>query len=277
MECVDTFKHDDVRMRLEVLPYGRWGFVFHWRLDEATDAAPPISFTVQMSPTPAGPWEDLSSPTIDLYWLATEAQVRTGKTTSRNYRVVAVDHKGRRFSSPPVIPCSDLSRSEFLLAHEILRKEELNSRTFAAVAGEAWISAEFGTKCTKCLDPITGDVRNSHCSQCHGTGFFPSHYGPFKMWLQFSSKQNHGAEHDSVGGTKDDQHFQVRAIGTPQLKKNDLIRDKSTGKMYYINSVTNAAEIRRVPIVQSLVVSEAISTDQCYDIVERPNIGGCNA
>ena len=88
------------------------------------------------------------------------------------------------------------------------------------------------------------------------------------MWLSFSQSQ-HGMTHDEAGGTKDDKPFSVRAVGTPRLKKNDVVRDSRTGKMFYVQAVANVAELRRIPIVQQLTVSEAATTDQCYDLVRR--------
>lgn len=268
----DTFEYEDLPIAaLEILPYHGQGFVFNWELNDSFSAPGPFEFRIQMAPTPTGPWETISGPVIDSYYWADERKP-VGKTAARNYRVTMVDAAGVQYASEPVLPAGDLDLREFLIAREILRKEELNARMMAGVRGQVWIAAEYGTKCPKCLDPITGHVRNSHCSKCHGTGFYPSHYGPFTMWLSFSQNQN-GMTHDEVGGTKDDKQFSVRAIGTPRLKKNDVIRDTRTGKMFYIQAVSNAAELRRIPIVQQLTVSEAATTDQCYDLVERKGIG----
>lgn len=267
-----TFEYEDLPLAsVEILPYHGQGFVFSWHLNDDFSAPTPFEFYVQLAPSPAGPWHNISGPVVDsCYWADVRKPV--GKTTSRNYRIVMTDASGRRYASEPVVPCHDMSLEEFLLAREILRKEELNARRFAGIYGQVWLSAEYGFKCPSCLDPITGQVRDSHCSKCHGTGFYPSHYGPFDMWLQFSAEQGHGAEHDAVGGTKDDNHFAVRVIGSPRIKKNDVLRDPATGKMYYVWNVTNVAEIRRVPIVQQLQVSEAATTDQCYDLPKRPRM-----
>lgn len=264
----DTFEYEDLPIAaLEILPYHGQGFVFRWELNDSFSAPGPYTFVVQMAPTPAGPWKDISGELVDCYYWADERKP-VGKTAARNYRVAMLDAAGKLYASQPVLPVGDLDLREFLIAREILRKEELNARRMAGVLCQVWISAEYGTKCPKCLDPITRQVRHSHCSLCHGTGFVPSHYGPFDMWLSFSQTQ-HGMSHDSVGGTKDDKPYSVRAVGTPRLKKNDVVRDPRTGKMFYIQSVASAAELRRIPIVQQLTVSEAATTDQCYDLVKR--------
>ena len=264
----DTFEFEDLPVAaLEILPYHGQGFVFNWELNDSFSAPGPFLFRIQMAPTPSGPWETISPPIEDVYYWA-DSRKRVGKTVARNYRVTMIDANGAMYASEPVTPAGDLDLREFLIAREILRKEELNARMMAGVMGQVWIAAEYGRKCPKCLDPITGHVRNSHCSKCHGTGFYPSHYGPFDMWLSFSQSQ-HGMSHDDVGGTKDEKQFSVRAIGTPRLKKNDVVRDTGSGKMFYIQTVSNVSEIRRIPIVQQLVVSEAATTDQCYDLPAR--------
>lgn len=267
----DTFTYEDLALsELEILPYHGQGFIFRWCLNDSFSAPTPFEFRVQMAPTPEGPWVDISGPVTDsMCWADTRKPV--GKTASRNYRVVLTDADGRTYASEPKLPCGDLDLHEFLVAREIMRKEELNARKFAGVLGQVWLEAEYGLPCTRCLDPITRMPTNSHCPVCHGTGRTKSHYGPFEMWLQFSPKQHHGASHSEVGGTKDDKPFSVRAVGTPRLKKNDVLRDPANGKMYYIHDVTNAAEIRRIPIVQQLTVSEAATTDQCYDLPRRPS------
>lgn len=266
-----TFEYEDLPLAaLEILPYHGQGFIFRWELNDAFSAPAPFTFTVQMAPTPSGPWESISDQLVDTYYWADERKP-VGKTAARNYRVVMVDGAGVGHASQPVMPFGDLSLREFLIAREILRKEELNASRMAGTRGQVWISAEYGSRCPKCLDPVTGNVRDSHCRKCHGTGFYPSHYGPFDMWLSFSQSQ-HGMAHDEAGGTKDDKSFSVRAIGTPRLKKNDVLRDVASGKMYYIQGVANVTEMRRIPIVQQLTVSEAATTDQCYDLPKRPEV-----
>ena len=264
----DTFEYEDLPIsELEILPYHGQGFIFRWELNDAFSAPGPYAFTVQMAPTPSGPWRTISDVVVDGYYWA-DRRRPVGKTASRNYRVAMRDASGRYYASEPVMPVGGLDLREFLIAREILRKEELNARMMAGIQGEVWIAAEYGTRCPKCLDPITRQVRDSHCPRCHGTGFYPSHYGPFDMWMGFSQAQ-HGMTHDQAGGTKDDKPFTVRAVGTPRLKKNDVLRDPRTGKMFYVQSVANVAELRRIPIVQQLAVSEAATTDQCYDLVRR--------
>jgi hypothetical protein len=68
-------------------------------------------------------------------------------------------------------------------------------------------------------------------------------------------------------GTVEPRTFTVRMIGTPLMKKNDLVVDIGSGKRYYVDTVQIAAEIRRIPIVQLLTVNEAPLSDVAYKVV----------
>lgn len=247
---------------VEILPTHEAGFFFSWRLNESFSAPAPFTFRVQHGPTCAGPWEDISDDLVDVYcWR--DARRRVGKAATHAYRVVMHDGSGTAYASEAVMPYGDLRLGEFLLARDIIRRETLHARNMAGTRGRIWIVATYGTRCRSCLDPITGQVRNAHCPKCHGTGFATPYFGPFDVWFTFSNKQ-HGAEHDEFGGTKDDVGLTVRMIGSPRVKKNDVIEDSRSGRRFYVQSVANAAELRRIPIIQQLSVSEAAVSDACY-------------
>ena len=121
----DTFTYEDLPIAaLEILPYHGQGFIFRWQLNDDFSAPPPFTFRVQMAPTPEGPWTNLSGPVTDSYYWS-DTRRPAGKTASRNYRVTLEDGDGTRYASEPKLACGDLSLTEFLMAREILRKEEL--------------------------------------------------------------------------------------------------------------------------------------------------------
>jgi hypothetical protein len=67
-------------------------------------------------------------------------------------------------------------------------------------------------------------------------------------------------------GTREPKDFEVRMIGAPPVKKNDLLADTHTDKRYYVDVVQVVAEIRRVPVVQTLTVHEAPVSDPAYKV-----------
>lgn len=247
---------------VEILPTHEAGFFFSWRLGDAFSAAPPYTFVVQHAPTLDGPWESISGELVDVYcWR--DSRRRVGKAATHAYRITMTDGTGRHYASEAVMPYGDLPLREFLLARDVIRRETLHARTLAGTRSRLWIVATYGTRCDVCLDPITGQIRDAGCRKCHGTGFATPYFGPFDVWTTFSTVQ-HGTAHDEVGGTKDDVALSVRMIGSPRVKKNDVLEDCASGRMYYVTAVANAAEIRRIPVIQQLSVREAVTTDACY-------------
>lgn len=169
------------------------------------------------------------------------------------------------YVSPVIKPYGTLPRRDFLIAREIMRQSILHSKGMGGVECLVYITSTFGPKCTKCLDPITGMIRDSHCSTCYGTGRAPAYHGPYTSWVEFSPDVEHITE-TSQTGTTEKKSFQARMIGNPGLKQGDIVIVPSSDKRYYISKVSKTTEIRRVPILQDLILEEAPLTDKIYDL-----------
>ena len=257
---------DPVIARFDVLPdYGR-GFVFHWRMRGGFNDPPPWDFRVQIAPTQDGEWKDVSPVVRDSTAFKTDGSLRVNKSDILFFRVVCHTQRGD-YQSDVRTPYGDLSRSEFLLARDIMRREVLHMSKMAGTECDVWSVSNFGTRCPHCLDPITGHTRDSHCKFCFGTGFFPAYRGPFRTWCTFSENNQHKvAEGQDGNGMDEEKRFSVRMVNSIPVKKNDIVHDVRSGKRYYVNAVEVAAELRRVPIVQQLDVNEIATTDAAYQV-----------
>ena len=257
---------NDAIARLDVVPdYGR-GFVFHWRLAGGFNYRGPWRFTVQQGETQEGPWVDLSPPLDDAFaWRAPDAP-RVNKERELFFRLVLETAEGM-YASDARMPYGDLTRSEFLIGREVMRREVLHMSRMAGVECEVWSACDYGPRCLKCIDPITGHSRDDHCRFCLGTGRCPPYRGPFGVWCLFSEDNQHKVEEGAEGnGVVAHRNFTVRMVSSVPVKKNDVLKDLRTGKMYYVGEVQVSAELRRVPLVQTLQVSEAAVTDPAYMI-----------
>ena len=108
-------------------------------------------------------------------------------------------------------------------------------------------------------------IRDSHCKFCFGTGRDPAYNGPYEMWMNFSEDAQHQQSVEKTG-TVEKRSFQATAIGSPVLKHGDVIVDTTTDKRYNVDAAAMTSEIRRVPIMQTLMLEEAPQTDKVYDI-----------
>ena len=254
---------DPAIARVDVLPdYGR-GFVFHWSVSGGFEEDGPWQFLVQCAPSQAGEWHDISPILENVSAWRSEGPLRVSKERVLFFRVLMRTAKGIH-ASHVVSPYGDLGRRDFLVGRDVMRIESLHFRKFSGVEIDIWSISGWGPRC-ECRDPVTGHVRDSHCRKCFGTGYDPGYRGPFRTWAGFSTDSQHKVETDQEGSNIDSTKiFEMKVVASIPLKKHDVIRDVGSGKMYYVDTVASASEIRRVPLIQTAAVFEAPTTDVVY-------------
>ena len=248
-----------------IAPSYAGGFSYSWELSGGFNDPAPWVFTVQLGPSDKGPWEDISPDLVNvLAWKEEGGRHLGGKSNTLYFRIKLRTPRGTYFSYVRQ-PYGDLSRRDFLLAREIIRREMLRARTLAGVECEVYIRSTFGPRCPRCLDPVTGDVRDAHCRKCFGTGRYPAYFGPHLMMLSFSTDSAHHKA-SSNDGTHETRTFQAMAIGNPVLKHGDVVIDTRQDKRYVVGVASVSAEVRRIPCLQSLTFNEAAVSDSVYKI-----------
>jgi hypothetical protein len=80
--------------------------------------------------------------------------------------------------------------------------------------------------------------------------------GPFPGFATFSETKIHKHIAEGGAGTDDDRLHQVRMIGHPYIIRGDVIVDKKSDRRYTAEIVNNLLELRRVPVIQAIDVSE---------------------
>lgn len=248
-----------------IAPSYAGGFSYSWELSGGFNDPAPWVFTVQRGPTNEGPWEDISPKLVNaVAWRDEGGKNLGGKANTLYFRAVLRTKRGT-YVSPVMQPYGDLGRREFLLAREIIRREALRARILSGVECDVYIRSTFGPKCTHCIDPVTGEVRDAHCRYCFGTGRYPAYYGPHRMMLSFSTDAAH-RKGNSNDGTHETRMFEALAIGNPVLKHGDVIVDTRQDKRYVIGTASVTAEVRRIPCLQNLAFEEAPVSDSVYRI-----------
>lgn len=250
----------------EILPSYSRGFFHTWEVSQSLADPGPWRFQVEEAPAPDGPWTPVSGDVINMYAYQEVVERRVNKNSVLYFRIKLVTAKDTYFSATRM-PYGDLDRREFLIGRDIMRKEILHMSKLAGTQGSLHLVSTFGPKCRVCRDPITDTVRDSKCKKCFGTGRDPAYHGPYQVWYTFSSAKRTTQLSPQGANTVEPAQYQVRMIGAPPVKKNDAIVDTGSGKRYYVDSVDNAAELRRVPLVQVLIVNEAPVTDALYKVL----------
>lgn len=250
----------------KVVPNYSKGFSYLWEIAGDFNDSGPWKFNIFKGQSPDGPWFAISPELVNAYcWHETEGGLHKVNKANVLYFKVRMKTPEGEYNSPPVQPYGTLSRRDFLLVREIMRQAVLHSKGMAGVFGKVYMLSTFGPRCKKCLDPITGAIRDSHCKHCFGTGRDPAYNGPYTMWLDFTEDSNHQTNIDK-NGTVEKKTFQVRAIGNPVLKYGDVLVVPNSDKRYYVRMAQMTSEMRRIPIIQTLTVEEAPQTDKIYDL-----------
>lgn len=249
---------------IDILPNYGEGFTFTWEIYPDFIVEGPWVFHVELSVSDNGPWTDVSGPLSAYSWEDTARRV-VNKDAVLHFRV-ALSAGANTYYSHTVMPYGEpRTKREYLLVRDMMRREILHARTLAGVELDFWTVSTFGPRCTVCIDPITGGVRDSACTTCIGVGRVPPYSGPYRTWCVMSEPKIVTETTDDVGVVQP-RDFTIRAIGAPRLKKLDIVVDVKTGKRYNIDNVQVVAALRHTPVIQVLGVKELPTSDPLYKL-----------
>ena len=258
----------DAFTKVTILPHYALGFIFSWDVSQEIMDKGPWKFVVEEAPAKDGPWTPVSPELANTHhWIETTRRV-VNKNQVLLFRVKLITGV-RTYYSAVREPYSDLNRREYLIAREIMRREVLHARTLAGGLARVWLRSTFGPQCTVCKDPVTGDVINTACQVCFGTGRNPGFYGPFDLWFVPTPTQRDTVMAPDGTGTREPIVNTFKTIGFPHMKDGDILIDKQAGKRYYVDSVSQAVELRGYPLVQQLEGREIPVSDPVYNLFSQ--------
>ena len=252
---------------VSIIPSYALGFTYIWDISDALEDTAPWKFVVEEAAGPVGPWKAASPVLVNKYRFSETRRRLINKNEVLYFRIKMATPENTYYSAV-VTPYGDLARREYLIAKEVMRKEILHAQTLAGVRGQLWLVSTFGPKCISCRDSITGMIRDSSCPLCLGTGRVPPYNGPYETYWTVSPTTRTTQLAPDGTGAREPFQFEIRTVGTPASKKNDLVVDMNSGKRYYVDVVQVAAELQRIPVVQTLVVHEAPVSDIAYTLHE---------
>lgn len=251
--------------KFDILPSYAEGFTFLWEVSGACSDPAPWTFYVEQAQGPGGPWAALSPAVTGIYGWEAPTGLRVNQDAILYYRVRLVT-PSKEYVSAYRSPYGDLDRRPYLISREVIRKEQLHARTMAGTEAALHLVNTFGPRCTKCLDPITKNVRDANCSSCAGTGRDPAYNGPYHQWCIFTPVTRATDLNPSGVGMSEPRQFQVRIAGAPPLKTRDIIIDMRSDKRYYISQAVPVSEMQRIPLIQDCSVTEAPTSDIAYTL-----------
>jgi hypothetical protein len=223
-----------------------------WQLERLFRDEGPYVFQLQYGRTglrDASDWKNIGAPVVNGYFALDPEWRETGYDMTSHYRVVLTTGNGT-YVSQAASCYGELTEKDWLLAREIIRKEQLRNR-MVSVPGYLIKFLRYGTPCKRCRDQLTEELTDADCPVCSGSGFETGYHPPVPMQCWDLSPQviQEQIDNNVKGTTRENPYVNARVIGFPALNKYDVWVNGSSDERWTIDTIQVAAAIRGVPIV----------------------------
>jgi hypothetical protein len=239
-----------------------------WELARHFIKPRPHTFQLQTSPGTvegADDWEDVGDAVTNVFYALDETRRLYGKTRHINYRVKLTDGNAVVYYSKPALTLGQWTKRDWILAREVLRKEKLRATRFTSVDGFLFKRRRYGDPCTACLDAITGEITNSDCTLCGGTGILTGYYAPVAAsYADLTPESSREHRDNQMRATVRDVIVVGRFFDFPPLVQGDIWVNRFSDERYYIHNVTEKAVLRGVPLIWDVELRRAEDTDNVY-------------
>lgn len=250
-----------------------------WQLERNFNDPGPYVFQLQFGNTPlndAADWRNVGGPVTDGYVAYDDVWRAAGTDIVTHYRVTLTTPKDI-YVSAPVNCFGELAERDWLIAREIIRKEQLRNK-YVSVSGYLIKPFRFGRPCKRCRDQLTGEVIDSNCPVCSGTGFEVGYHPalPLQCWDLEPYTITEDQDPNALGTTRKDHMTRARVIGFPTLNTNDIWVNGTSDERWIVHSIKVAAAIRGVPLIYNVEMGLVPLTNAIYAIevggepAERP-------
>jgi hypothetical protein len=244
-----------------------------WQLERTFNEPGPYVFQLQLGKTglrDAVDWVNIGAPVVNGYNAYDPEWREAGYDLLDHYRVVLTTPTSV-YVSQAANCYGDLPERDWLLAREIIRKEQLRFK-YVAVPGYLLKPFRFGKPCRRCRDQLTQEVLDSDCPVCNGTGFEIGYHPPLSLQCWDISTQTIQEDVDAKfkGMTRHNPYITARVIGFPAINKSDIWVNGSSDERWLVETIQVAAAIRNVPIVYQVKMGLLPFSNTAYAI----EIGG---
>lgn len=247
-----------------------------WQLDPLFQEPGRRTFQLQVGKTginEATDWKNVGDPVVDSYVAVDPAWRLSGYDLLTHYRVVLTTPTAT-YTSQPANCWGELNERDWVLAREIIRKEQLRHK-FVSVPGYLIKIMRSGKACPRCRDSLTKEVTDSYCPICGGTGFEVGYHPPLPMQCWDLSPQIIQEHTDSEmrGTTRQNAVVTARVIGFPALNRYDVWVNSASDERWVVDTIQVVAAMRGVPLVYQVQLHLLPFSDNTYAI----EVGGESA
>jgi len=245
---------------VRVAPHGRNSLVLQWQLAEELRSIGSVTFKIELSGSPMGPWELVAENIVDTF-VYEDINFKTySMLKDKYYRVSSQD--GEFVSDPHPVRGSMRSR-QFLVWRKILNDETVmlkkgNGVQIAIVKRRHW-----GEKCT-CIDQKTGLIVKPDCDTCKGTKYIGGYFSPTFTWGNIQPSTV-GTDRGAPGSVPEIETSQGFILSFPLIFKDDILVEMDTNKRWLVVSA-KPTELQRNAVHQDIVLSRLPEADEAYKV-----------
>jgi hypothetical protein len=226
-----------------------------WQMDRFFRDPGPHVFQLQHSYTPlsdATDWVNVGPPVTNGY-TAEDPNWRAGGYDLLSHYRVTLTTPIAIYVSQPVGCTGELNERDWLLAREVIRKEQLRNR-LVSVPGYLLKQYRYGKPCPRCRDELTQEVSDANCPVCSGTGFEVGYHPPLPLqfWDLSPEILQERVDTQVKGATRENAYVTARVLGFPSLYKDDIWVNEATDERWLVDTVQVIAAVRNVPIVYNV-------------------------
>jgi hypothetical protein len=233
----------EIFTKLEISHRARGGTIIAWELHPAFVSQYDMPFTFTVSVSRSSNPSDFTDviTVVDDYAIDDPNQHIFGKNTRLFYKVTVITADGFEAESRVKQAVCNLNGRDRALLGEMIRKEQVRM-SYAGECGYLYKRRYFGETCTQCTDYDTGEVTDSKCLECFGTGFVGGYFPPVHYDLIESNASGGHTRRkqtmDNRGPTENQVHLH-RGLNCPWLDTGDVWLDPDSDQRFIVQAVTN--------------------------------------
>ena len=251
-----------------VIPVREGGTLIQWNLDPQVRDLGEYQFTLQFGnagvPDPAA-WRNVTSQT-DAYFLVDPRRRLPGVYSFTHYRLKLTTGE-RTYYSRPLHTMGNLPYADWRIYVSKLRAAHVQLASNTGIKGLLYKRKISGAPCRKCVDFNTGEVTNSFCSVCYGTGWVGGYYKPIPChWFNVLPADATIKYDTQTQGPMTNTTLAATSIASPLLIVGDIWINLQNSERFKIVQTNPVEEVKGIPVIYQLAIDRLPFSDIAHKL-----------
>lgn len=264
-DCSNTFKRLKLSRTLDDMT------LIEWEMADSFESEVAPTFTLQWSlsglPT-SDDWKDIPPTGLDTCWAADNTPLWS-YDQGPHYRVVMYAND-QIYRSLPIRWGTQFDvKRDWLYYREIQRRVCKDFLKGDGREGLLIKRRNWGERCPKCLDYDTGEVTDSKCPVCYGTGIQYGYFDPVPFWTKPDPYERETQNQEGRGMVEPNDRIAL-ALGSPYIEATDVWVDLHADRRYFIHPVGVVEAVRDQDVVVRLGMNLAEPSNIVYMVPLLP-------